>query len=125
MAPPLRSRDKKIDLIESAAKCEQCLDQLRKHARDKKTKYTKGKKQALLEDIITHGNRAIKSLKAWIAAIGRGRQTSDESIQKSIDVTFDSIISRVKDAREALDHRLRLGLAREKSKYANGSAIWF
>ena len=117
MAPSLEPRHQKIDLIKSADRCEEYLNRLKKHASDRKTEYTSGKKHILLQDVITRTNTNIQSLKAWTAAIGKGRQTSDEEIKASIDAVFGNIVSRVADAREALDHRLRLGLlASEKTK---------
>ncbi|KAL8794605.1 MAG: hypothetical protein Q9195_002801 [Heterodermia aff. obscurata] len=116
MAPSLESSNPKIDLIESAVKCELRLDSLRQHARDLKVKHTSGKKHALLEEVITRSNSNIQSLKAWTAAISRGRQTSDESIRASINEVFENILSRKKDAQKALDHRLALVFALEKYK---------
>ena len=117
MAPSLESHHPKIDLIESAVKCERRLDGLRQYARDRKVKYTSGKKHAVLEEVITRSNSNIQSLKAWTAAISRGRQTSDENIRASIHAVFENIVSRKKDAQKALDHRLALVFAFEKSKY--------
>lgn len=117
MAPSLESSQQKIDLIESAVKCERRLDSLRQHARDLKVKYTSGKKHALLEEVITRSNSNIQSLKNWTAAISRGRQTSDDSIRANIDAVFENILSRKKDAQKALDHRLALVFALEKYKY--------
>ena len=115
----MEPRHQKIDLIKSADTCEEHLNRLKKHASDLKTQYTIGKKHILLEDVVTRSNTHIQSLKAWTAAIGKGRQTSDEEIKASIDAVFGNIVSRVADAKEALDHRLRLGLwASEKTKYA-------
>ena len=117
MAPSLEPPHPKIDLIESAAKCERHLHSLRQHARDRKVKYTTGKKHTLLEEVITRSNSNIQSLKAWTAAISRGRQTSDESIRASINAVFENIVSRKKDAQKALDHRLALKFSLEKFKY--------
>lgn len=116
MAPSLESPHPKIDLIESAVKCERQLDSLRKYAHDRKDKYT-GKKHALLLEVITRSNSNIQSLKAWTAAISRGRQTSDENIRASINAVFENIVSRKKDAQKALDHRLALKISLEKRKY--------
>ena len=117
MAPALGTPHQTIDLIQSAATCERHLNNLRQHARNHKVKYTSGKKHALLEDVITRSNSNIQSLKAWTAAITKGRQTSDESIKASINAVFDNIVLRKKDAQKALDHRLELGLlATDKSK---------
>ena len=123
MAPALESSRPKIDLIESAVKCERHLDNLRQYARDRKAKYTTGKKHALLEEVITRSNSNIQSLKAWTAAISRGRQTSDENIRASINAVFENILSRKKDAQKALDHRLALVLAFEKYKYTGRKAV--
>jgi len=118
MAPSLEPPRQKIDLIESADKCGDHLDHLRKHASDRKVKHASGKKHALLEDVITRVNSNIRLLKAWTAAISKGRQTSDETIRSSINDVFENIVSRKVDAQRALDHRLALGLlASEKSKY--------
>ena len=95
-----------INLIKSADRCEQHLNWLRKYASDSKTNYNSGKKKVLLEDVITRVNSNIQSLKAWTAAITKGRQTSDEEIKASVNSVFENIISRVNDAKEALSHRL-------------------
>ena len=117
MALPSESSPEPIDLSESAKKCERRLDHLRKHATEQKTIITSGKKHRLLEDIIASCNTHIQSLKAWRAAINKGRQTSDESIRDSINFFFENIISRVADAQAALKHRLGLSrYALDKSK---------
>ena len=103
MAPSVEPRHQKIDLIKSADTCEEHLKS--------------GNKHNLLQHVIKPTNTNIQSLKAWTAAIGKGRQTSDEEIKASIDAVFGNIVLRVADAKEALDHRLRLGfLASEKTK---------
>lgn len=118
MAPHLEPHRQAIDLIESADNCERHLNRLRTHASGRKVKHTSGKKHALLEDVITRVNSNIQLLKAWTAAISKGRQTSDEAIRSSINDFFESIVLRKKDARKALDDRLALGLlASKKSKY--------
>lgn len=107
-----------IDLIESADRCQRRLDRLRAHASDRKVKHTSGKKHALLEDVITRLNSNIQLLKAWTAAISKGRQTSDEKIRSSINEVFENIVSRKEKAQKALDGRLARGwLASERSKY--------
>lgn len=117
MAPSLEPRRQKIDLIKSADTCEEHLSRLKKHASDLKSKHSSGKKNILLDDVIKRSNTNIQSLKAWTAAIGKGRQTSDEDIKASIDAVFGNIVSRVADSKDALDHRLGLGfLASEKTK---------
>lgn len=106
MAPSLEPAQRPINLIKSADRCEQHLNGLRKYASDSKTKYHSGKKKVLLEDVITRVNSNIQSLKAWTAAITKGRQTSDEEIKASVNSVFENIVSRVDDAKEALSHRL-------------------
>jgi len=118
MAPSLDPPHQKIDLIESADRCERHLNSLRTYASDRRVKHTSGKKHALLEDVITRVNSNIQLLKAWTAAISKGRQTSDETIRSSINEVFDNILLRKADAQKALNHRLALGmLASEKTKY--------
>lgn len=118
MPPSLEPPRQEIDLIESADRCERYLNHLRTHATDRKVKHTSGKKHALLEDVITRLNSNIQLLKAWTAAISKGRQTSDEAIRSSINQVFEYIVSRKEDAQKALDDRLTLGLlASKKSKY--------
>ena len=106
MAPSLEPAKQPINLIESADRCEQHLNSLRKYASDGKTKHNSGKKKVLLEDVITRVNSNIQSLKAWTAAITKGRQTSDEEIKASVNAVFENIVSRVADAKEALSRRL-------------------
>ena len=106
MAPSLEPAQRPINLIKSADRCEQHLNSLRKYASDSKTKHNSGKKKVLLEDVITRVNSNIQSLKAWTAAITKGRQTSDEEIKASVNSVFENIVSRVDDAKEALRHRL-------------------
>lgn len=118
MAPSLEPPRQKIDLIESADRCERHLNRLRTYASDRKVKHTSGKKHALLEDVITRVNSNIQLLKAWTAAIRKGRQTSDETIRSSINEVFENIVSRKAKAQKALDDRLGRGLlASERSKY--------
>lgn len=118
MATSPQPSHERIDLIKSADRCEQHLNYLRKHASDLKIKHAKGKKHDLLKDVITRGNVNIQSLKAWTAAVSKGRQTSDESIRASVNAVFENIVARVADAKEALDHRLGLRLlVSQKSKY--------
>ena len=118
MAASLEPPHQKIDLIESAVTCERHLNSLKQHAQDHKRRYATGKKNVLLEDVITRSNGSIQSLKAWTAAFTEGRQTSDESIRASINTLFENILSRRKDAQEALDYRLGLRIwASKKSKY--------
>lgn len=118
MAPSLEPAQPPINLIKSADRCEQHLNGLRKYASDSKTKYNSGKKKILLEDVITRLNSNIQSLKAWTAAITKGRQTSDEEIKASVNSVFENIVSRVDDAKEALSHRLGLSVfSSDKSKY--------
>lgn len=102
----LEPAQRPINLIKSADRCEQHLDGLRTYASDSKIKYNSGKKKILLEDVIARLNSNIKSLKAWTAAITKGRQTSDEEIKTSVNAVFENIISRVNDAKGALSHRL-------------------
>lgn len=117
MARPLEPSSQQINLSESADKCERRLDQLKKHATEQKANYRSGKKHRLLGDVIASCNSNIQSLKAWRAAISKGRQTSDESIRASIDSVFENIIARVADAKAALKHRLGLSfVAFDKSK---------
>ena len=117
MEPPLEPPRQRIDLIKSADRCEQHLNSLKRHATDLKIKHSSGKKHVLLKEIITRSNASIQSLKAWTAAIRKGRQTSDENIRASVNAVFGNIVSRVADARDALDHRLGLSfMASEKSK---------
>lgn len=118
MASPLESSTQQINLSESAEQCERCLDHLKKHATEQKAKLGSGKKHKLLEDMIASCDSNIQSLKAWRAAINKGRQTSDESIRASINFFFQNIISRVADARTALQHRLSL------SRYALDKSKW-
>ena len=117
MATSPKPSHQEIDLIKSADSCEQHLSQLKKHASDLKAKHTGGKKHALLVDVVGRANTSIQALKTWTAAFSKGRQTSDESIRTSVNAVFGNIESRVTDAKEALDHRLGLGLlASERSK---------
>ena len=117
MAPSSELRRPKVDLIKSADTCREILNRLKEHASDRKSVYTSGKKHIILQDVITRTSTNILSLKAWTAAIGKGRQTSDEEIKASIDAVFGIIVSSIADAREALDHRLRLGpLTSEKTR---------
>ena len=117
MEASLEPPHEKIDLIKSADTCEDHLNRLKRYASDLTSQYPSGKKNVLLKDVVARSNTSVQSLKAWAAAIGKGRQTSDEAIKASIDAVFGNIILRVANAREALDHRLRLGLlASEKTK---------
>lgn len=106
MAPSLEPAQQPINLIKSADRCEQHLSSLRKYASDSKKKHNSGKKKVILEDVIARLNSNIQSLKAWTAAITKGRQTSEEEIKASINAVFENIISRAADAKEALSRRL-------------------
>lgn len=117
MAPSLEPAQRPINLIKSADRCEQHLNGLSKYARDSKTKHNSGKKKVLLEDVITRVSHNIQSLKAWTAAITKGRQTSDEEIKASVNSVFENIVLRVDDAKEALSHRLAFSMwISDKSK---------
>ena len=116
MASSLKPAERPIDLIESANRCKEHLDSLRKHASDGKTKHNSGKKKVLLEDVITRVNSNIQALGAWTAAIHRGRQTLNEEIKASVNAVFDNIVSRVHDAKKALNHRLGFSIL-NKSKF--------
>ena len=106
-----------IDLIETANRCEQHLNQLRKYASNSKTKHNSAKKKTLLENVITRVNDNIQSLKTWTAAIAKGRQTTDEGKKASVNAVFNNIESRVKDAEKALSHRLEFPIwTSDKSK---------
>ena len=117
MAPSQEPRQQPINLIESAERCERRLNRLKRHATDCKTKHNSGKKKKLLEDVIArvHGN--VASLKAWTAAIMKGRQTGDTEIIVAINAVFENIVSRADEANTTLNHRLNLSrLAFNKSK---------
>ena len=108
MAPSPQPGQRPINLTETADRCEQHLDHLRRHASDSKRKHNSAKKKELLEGVITRVTGNIQSLKSWIAAIAKGRQTADEEKKASINAIFNEIITRVEDAEKALDHKLEL-----------------
>ncbi len=108
MAPSLKPTSQPIDLIDSAERCKQHLDSLREYASDSRAKHNRGKKKVVLEEVITRVNSNIQALKAWTAAIHKGRQTHDEEIKTLVNAGFDNIVSRVHDAKKALSHRLKL-----------------
>lgn len=117
MAPSLEPAQRPINLIESADRCEQHLNMLRKYASDRKAKHSSGKKRVLLQDVIIRVNSNIQSLKTWTIAITKGRQTSDEEIKASVKAVFENIVFRVDDAKEALSRRLGFSfLSSDKSK---------
>lgn len=125
MAPSLEPPQRPINLIESADRCEQHLDWLRKYASDSKAKHNNGKKRVLLKDVITRVNSNIQSLKTWTIAITKGRQTSDEEIKASVKAVFENIVSRVDDARKALSHRLGFSMwTSDKSKASEVARLW-
>ena len=102
----LKHSQQPIDLIESARRCEQRLNQLRKFASDSRTKHNSGKKKNLLDDVVTRINDNVHSLRAWIAALAKGRQTREENIKASVDEVFDNIVLLTNDASRVLAHRL-------------------
>ena len=113
MATTLEPREQLIRLIESA---EQSLNRLKKHASDSKAKHSSAEEKLLLDDVIKRVNSNIASLKAWTAAINKGRQTSDTEIIATINSIFDRILSCVAEATERLNHRLGLSILRRGSK---------
>ena len=111
MATTLEPRQKSIRLIESAEKCEQSLNRLKKFASDSKAKHSSAEKKLLLDDVIKRVNSNIAPLKAWTAAINKGRQTS------TTEIILDKILSWVAEATEILNHRLGLSILRRGSKW--------
>ena len=117
MAPSLKPARRPIDLLDSAERCRQHLDSLREYAKDSRAKHSSGEKKLVLDEVIARVNSNIQALKAWTAAIHKGRQTADEEIKTSVNAVFDNIVPRVHDARKALSHRLKLSrLGSNKSK---------
>ena len=112
MAPSLKPTSQPIDLIDSVERCMQHLDSLREYASDGRAKHNSGKKKVVLEEVITRVNSNIQALKAWTAAIRKGRQTTDEEIKTTINAVFDIIVSRVHDAKKALSLRLKPSMFR-------------
>lgn len=116
MATTLEPRQQLIRLIESAEKCEQSLNRLKKYASDSKAKHSSAEEKLLLDDVIEGVNSNIASLKVWTAAINMGRQTSDTEIIATNNSIFDRILSCVAEATERLNHRLGLSILRRGSK---------
>ena len=115
MATTLEPRQQLIRLIESAEKYEQSLNRLKKHANDSKEKHSSAEKKLLLDDVIKRVNSNIASLKAWTAAINKGRQTSNTEIIATID-SVSNALSYLDDATEILNHRLGLSILPRGSK---------
>ena len=106
-----------IDLIETADRCEQRLEGLKTFAYNSRVKHNSKGKKILLDDVITRIKSNIQSLRAWTAAIVKGRQTKDEQIKASVNEVFKNIISRTADASQGLKHRLEISILRsDKSK---------
>ena len=63
-----------------------------------------------IDDVVARIKSNIQYLKAWTAAIAKGRQTNDKSTRVSVDEVFKNIILRTEDASQGLRHRLAMSM---------------
>ena len=107
MAPPPNNGRRPTTLIEAARKCQTHLETLEKYAKKSRAEHHTSATKTLLDEVIKHTNGSIGSLKTWTTEIEKGRQTSDESIIKTVNASFEQLEEGITAAQVTLDHRLR------------------
>ena len=107
MAPPPNDSRRPTALIDAARSSQRLLEELGQYAQKSKAEHYTSTTKALLDEVVRHTNGSIGSLKTWITEIEKGRQTSDESIIKTVNADFAQLEEGIKAAKVALDHRRR------------------
>lgn len=101
-------------MIDTARECDNLLEQLKQHADRSKRRHLTTATLSLLDEVVGHVTGNSNALKAWSAAVGKGRQTTDPNIIRTVDEHFRQLEKRIAHVESALRHRLGLRMLLHK-----------